>query len=145
MVKVNMAGVSSGFEPLPSGAYHFAVTNVEMKKTQQTQKDMITAELTVQEGELTGRKIWDNFVIDPKSLFRLKMFMEAYTGEKIPEEEMDVNPEEFLGQEVLGIVAVVDGQGAYAGQKQNQIKQYKPWIPGASEVGEAGGTTRRRR
>lgn len=50
--------VSRSFDPLPAGAYRFAVTSIKPKMISNDTTRQITVELTVTEGEFKGRKVW---------------------------------------------------------------------------------------
>ena len=79
-LRVNFTGVSVGdTEAKPNGWYHVAVSDVEVKKAGEKAKnpgaEYWQYELTIQSGELTGRKFWTNANLMPNALFTLKGMM----------------------------------------------------------------------
>jgi len=65
----------SGFDLIPPGPYPVAITKVELKDSKQMIDSggkegypYINVELTVQEGEFKGRKVWDIWSLHPKAI-----------------------------------------------------------------------------
>jgi hypothetical protein len=48
----------SSFDPLPAGDYPFTVSKIEAKKTKDGQSIQAVVELTVDDGDHKGRKVW---------------------------------------------------------------------------------------
>lgn len=48
----------SSFDPLPGGDYPFTISKIEAKKTKDQQSIQAVVELTVDEGDHKGRKVW---------------------------------------------------------------------------------------
>lgn len=57
---------SSNFEPIEAGTYRVQVSNVE-KKVSQSGNEYISMVLEICDGDLTGRKIWNNLFFTPKT------------------------------------------------------------------------------
>jgi len=65
----------SGFEPLPIGQYQVAITKLELKDSKKMTDSggkegypNMNIELTIQEGEFKGRKLWDLWSMHPKAM-----------------------------------------------------------------------------
>jgi hypothetical protein len=48
----------SSFDPLPPGDYPFTISKIEAKRTKDEQSIQAVVELTVDEGDYKGRKVW---------------------------------------------------------------------------------------
>jgi len=57
-IDVNFDEVKEGFDLLPTGVYDLRVSSLEVKTGPKAQYMKI--EFTVENGELVGRKVWDN-------------------------------------------------------------------------------------
>jgi hypothetical protein len=53
----------SSFDPLPAGDYPFTVSKIEAKKTRDEQSVQANVELTVDDGEHKGRKVWTRITL----------------------------------------------------------------------------------
>jgi len=62
------------FEPIPSGTYQLAIENVEQKKTRNNDDMLSTQFQIINDPEFTGRKVFENFVLNEKGLFKFKQF-----------------------------------------------------------------------
>lgn len=114
MVRVNFADVPEQ-EKLPPGTYHFAITDLELKETADDAKhpnnDYWNAELTVQSGELQGRKEFVAIMLPPYDLFTLVGILRAtvgqheWTEEDVEAGEADVEMDDLLNLEFIGKVS----------------------------------------
>ena len=68
--------------------------------------------------EVVGRKVWDIFMLDTKSLWKLRNFCECIGIEL--EGQRDIDTDELVGQDV-GLVIT---HRSYEGREQNNIKGY---------------------
>jgi hypothetical protein len=57
---------TSNFEPIEAGTYRVQVTNVE-KKVSQNGNEYVSMVLEICDGDLTGRKIWNNLFFTAKT------------------------------------------------------------------------------
>lgn len=57
----------SDFEPVPKGTYRISVANVEKRNSKNSGNDYIGMALEIVDGELTERKIFDNFHFTAKT------------------------------------------------------------------------------
>ena len=65
------------FDPLPAGTYEARMTGQELKDSQSSEYQYHSIEFTIDEGEYADRKLWDNYSLNPKSLFAMKRTLVA--------------------------------------------------------------------
>jgi hypothetical protein len=131
----NVEGGSS-YDPLPANQYHVAVTDVEVKESGPNSKNpgslYLAWEFTVQSGEFEGRKLWTNTSLLPQALFGLKGLIAACPNSGLdPNGTLDLEEvtSELMGQDVCAVVTLKTKPAEYAqyeGEKQNNIKAFKP-------------------
>lgn len=68
--------------------------------------------------EVVGRKVWDVFMLDTKSLWKLRAFCECIGIEL--EGQRDIDTDELVGQDV-GLVITHE---EYEGRTRNRVKGY---------------------
>jgi len=68
--------------------------------------------------EVVGRKVWDVFMLDTKSLWKLRNFCQC-VGIAL-EGTRDIDTDELTGQEV----GLVIGHETYEGRERNRVKGY---------------------
>lgn len=128
-IRVNLAGVESEFEALPSGRYLCNITDGEIRESGPEAKhpgsEYIRWELTVAQGDFEGRKLFTNSTLLEHALFSLHNVLKA-TG-KWDQKALDNPKFEFEIDEVVGsqVVAVV-AQRDYQGEMVNDVKRLKP-------------------
>lgn len=131
-------------KPVSAGVYKAVVgTPMSLKKTRDTNKDMMVAELVIttqgpNTGETTiGRKLFENLVVSPETMWVLDGFLKACTGQGLLEhwsegESMEIDPF-FMkfnnlcgGKEVVVVVGVeVIKDGPRKGEPTNVIKEIR--------------------
>lgn len=114
MISLDFSQVQS-FEALPVGKYVAKVAAAE-EKTSQAGNQMINVTFEVVEGEAIGRKVFDNYVLTEKSLWRLKQFLASIGMGADGMVDIDLNDwlDRFL------IIDVT--QEEYNGNTRNRIK-----------------------
>lgn len=128
-MRINLSGVTSDFEPIPSGKYRCKITDGEIKEAGPNAKfpgsEMILWELTVQQGDYEGRKVFSNTTLLPHALFGLHNMLLA-TG-KWDKEDLDVEDFDFEIDQVVGsdVIALVVQQ-LYDGEMRNSVKRLRP-------------------
>lgn len=104
---------------IPLGNYAARIDKVEPRKGEKTGNPYWNFEFTITEPEqLVGRKLWDVFMLDVQSLWKIRGLAKAIGIDLSGERTLD--SDEFLQQEV-GIVVT---HRQYEGQTQNNIKKY---------------------
>ncbi len=81
--------------PLPIGEYLFTVVGFEQKNSKSSNQPMIAVTFEVAEGELAGRKAFNNYSLTQKALGRLKSLMLACKTELTR-----VVASQFMGQTI---------------------------------------------
>lgn len=117
MLNLDFSSVPSR-EPLEEGVYHLRIANVE-ETTSSTGNPMLKVEYDVMDVD-GNRKLWDNYVLIDKCLWKVKELFDAIGVDTSELVEMDVT--ELIGMEVNGKVI----QETYNGDIVNRIKKVMP-------------------
>lgn len=117
MLNLDFSSIPSR-EPLEEGVYHLRIAKVE-ETTSSTGNPMLKVEYDVVDVE-GGRKLWDNYVLIDKCLWKVKELFDAVGIDTSELVEMDVT--ELVGLEVNGKVI----QETYNGDIVNRIKKVMP-------------------
>jgi hypothetical protein len=100
---------STGRDPLPTGKYHVAITDVDVRFSGPASKnpgsEYWAIEFTVQSGEYEGRKAWTNATMLPHALYTIKGILEAIGVETIGN-QLDVEPDDLINKELVVRVVV---------------------------------------
>ena len=105
-------------EPLEEGVYHLQIAKVE-ETNSSTGNPMLKVEYNVL-GVEGNRKLWDNYVLIDKCLWKVKELFDALGIDTSSLVEMDVN--ELVGLEVQAKVI----QETYNGDIMNRVKKILP-------------------
>lgn len=117
MLNLDFSSVPSR-EPLEEGVYHLSIAKVE-ETTSSTGNPMLKVEFDVL-GVEGNRKLWDNYVLIDKCLWKVKELFDALGVNTSNLVEMDVT--ELVGMEVQAKVI----QETYNGDIVNRIKKVLP-------------------
>ena len=117
MLNLDFSSVPSR-EPLDEGVYHLQIAKCE-EVTSSTGNPMLKVEYDVL-GVDGGRKLWDNYVLIDKCLWKVKELFDAIGIDTSELVEMDVD--ELVGMEVNAKVI----QETYNGDIMNRIKKVMP-------------------
>ena len=117
MLNLDFSSVPSR-EPLEEGVYHLCIAKVE-ETTSSTGNPMLKVEYDVMDVD-GNRKLWDNYVLIDKCLWKVKELFDAIGVDTSELVEMDVT--ELVGMEVNGKVI----QETYNGDIVNRIKKVMP-------------------
>lgn len=117
MLNLDFSSVPSR-EPLEEGVYHLQIAKVE-ETNSSTGNPMLKVEYNVLEVE-GSRKLWDNYVLIDKCLWKVKELFDALGIDTSELVEMDVT--ELVGLEVQAKVI----QETYNGDIMNRIKKVMP-------------------
>lgn len=123
--KKTEAAEGSGFDPLPDGAYHLRLRDVDASKPDGPAGPYWVWEFeVVEDGEWKKRRLWNNTSLSDAAAFKMAETFKAFG---VP---ADTDTDELLGQVVLGIVSQRTIQkGARKGELTNQIDRLKPADP----------------
>lgn len=105
-------------EPLEEGVYHLQIAKVE-ETNSSTGNPMLKVEYDVL-GVEGNRKLWDNYVLIDKCLWKVKELFDAIGIDTSVLVEMDVD--ELVGMEVQAKVI----QETYNGDIMNRVKKVMP-------------------
>ena len=105
-------------EPLDEGVYDLTIAKIE-ETTSSTGNPMLKVEYDVNDVE-GKRKLWDNYVLIDKCLWKVKELFDALGVDTSELVEMDVS--ELLGMQVKAKVI----QETYNGDIVNRIKKVMP-------------------
>lgn len=105
-------------EPLEEGVYHLQIAKVE-ETNSSTGNPMLKVEYDVL-GVEGNRKLWDNYVLIDKCLWKVKELFDAIGIDTSALVEMDVD--ELVGLEVQAKVI----QETYNGDIMNRVKKVMP-------------------
>lgn len=117
MLNLDFSSVPSR-EPLEEGVYHLQIAKVE-EKNSSTGNPMLSIEYDVV-GVDGNRKLWDNYVLIDKCLWKVKELFDALGIDTAEIVEIDVN--ELVGMEVQAKVI----QEEYNGETVNRVKKILP-------------------
>lgn len=117
MLNLDFSSVPSR-EPLEEGVYHLQIAKVE-ETISSTGNPMLKVEYDVL-GVEGNRKLWDNYVLIDKCLWKVKELFDALGIDTSALVEMDVN--ELVGLEVQAKVI----QETYNGDIMNRVKKVMP-------------------
>lgn len=117
MLNLDFSSVPSR-EPLEEGVYHLRIAKVE-ETTSSTGNPMLKVEYDVMDVD-GSRKLWDNYVLIDKCLWKIKELFDAIGVDTSELVEMDVT--ELVGMEVNGKVI----QETYNGDIVNRVKKVMP-------------------
>ena len=117
MLNLDFSSVPSR-EPLDEGVYDLTIAKIE-ETTSSTGNPMLKVEYDVN-GVEGNRKLWDNYVLIDKCLWKVKELVDALGVDTSELVEMDVS--ELLGMQVKAKVI----QETYNGDIVNRIKKVMP-------------------
>lgn len=117
MLNLDFSSVPSR-EPLEEGVYHLRIAKVE-ETNSSTGNPMLKVEYDVVDVD-GNRKLWDNYVLIDKCLWKVKELFDAIGVDTSELVEMDVT--ELVGMEVNAKVI----QETYNGDIVNRIKKVMP-------------------
>ena len=117
MLNLDFSSVPSR-EPLEEGVYHLQIAKVE-ETNSSTGNPMLKVEYNVL-GVEGNRKLWDNYVLIDKCLWKVKELFDALGIDTSELVEMDVT--EMVGLEVQAKVI----QETYNGDIMNRVKKVLP-------------------
>lgn len=130
------------FKPVPPSKQNVAITDWDQGETGEHSKNpgssKLTLELTIQDGDFSGRRIWDTFTFGEKSLWKIKGLLTAISEDVARSwtvaELLDAAPE-WVGKELTVRLAVQparrDERTGNEYQARNQVKGYFPLADGA--------------
>lgn len=117
-VKVNFKNVESRRTP-PEGDYILQVLEAEAGTSSSSGGDQIVFTLEIAKGEFKGQKVWFYCPLAENSLWKLHAFLTAL-GVDVPEDETEIDLEELVGLEVVGVLT----HETYQGKKRAKMTDF---------------------
>lgn len=118
-IKVNFTGVDT-FVRCEEGQHVVKLIEIKETESQSSGSDMLAATFEVIKGKSKGARLYDNFVLTDKALWKLKVYLEA-VGLKA-DGKVVVDLDKLL--EKVCIVEVFHEE--YQGQARAKIAEFKP-------------------
>lgn len=124
------------FKPVPPSKQNVRITDWDQGETGANSKNpgspKLTLELTIEDGEYSGRRIWDTFTFSEKVLWKIKGLLTAI-GEDVSRpwtvaEILEAAPD-WVGKPLTVRLAVQNARRGEDGteyQARNQVKNYYP-------------------
>lgn len=110
-----------GFDPLPEGAYHVRLRDVDPTREGPAGPYWVWEYEVVEPGEYENRRLWTNTSLSEKAMFKLKETFSAYG---VP---TDTDTDELLGSVVKAMVGQrTIQQGERKGELTNEISKLLP-------------------
>lgn len=138
------ASEGKSFDPIPSGRYLVAITDIELKESTSEKnfgKPYWHMELTVQEGDHTDRKLWTNVMLFEGALYSLSQLLKS-TGNAEALKTGKIPPaDSFIGKKVVAVVKrqvdkyLMEQDPTGPKEFKNEVKGFQP---ASAMVGAAG-------
>jgi len=119
----------SSFDPLPGGDYPFTISKIEAKKTKDQQSIQAVVELTVDDGDFKGRKVWTRLTMKTIRTDEKGVQM-AQIGERQISELLDAcgvagkSLSPCIGCQIIGKVKIRPAANGY--DASNDVAAFKP-------------------
>jgi len=132
----------SSFDPMPGGDYPFTISKIEAKKTKDDQSVQAVVELTVDDGDHKGRKVWTRLTMRTVRTDEKGLQM-ASIGQRQIAELLDAcgvagqSLSPCIGCQIIGKVKVRPAANGY--DASNDVAAFKPRV--GVEVVQATTTT----
>ena len=122
-VRVDFTGVEAGGGSvlLPEGPMLLEVSDISQEVGADSGQPYLAFEFEVVEGKYEGKKAWDNFSLQPQSLWKLRGFLEA-AGQDTEDGVQDLDLDEIKGLIVTADIVHED----YKGKPKSKIAGYTP-------------------
>lgn len=115
---IDFGGVESGGMAVPDGNYLAYPESVELTEAESSGNEMFKFKWKITGPKCKGAVVWDNAVLVPQSLWRLKTILELM-GFDVPDGEMDIDPADLEGEEHTLMIEVTNEK--YKGKDQPRI------------------------
>lgn len=136
---LRQAADEAGFTTVPAGPYAVSVKTAEAKKTG-TGKDKISVRFTINTGPMSGKSLFNDFVISPENGTALGFFFRHMKAMGLGPDYFATNPAlEKVAQDLVGRSCEADvGIRLWNEEERNEIKGLKP-LGTPSAAAPAGG------
>jgi hypothetical protein len=115
-MQTQTGSASTSFEPIPEGAYHVRLLEVDASREGPAGPYWSWTFEIVEPGDYVGRRLWNNTSLSPQAAFKMKETFDAFG---VP---YDTDTDDMCGSVVKAMVSVRTIQaGARKGELSNQI------------------------
>jgi hypothetical protein len=123
-IKLDLKGVSTGFEPLPAGKYLVKVAEAKEGVSNAGQPKVEMTFKVVAPAQYRGRNIWAHLSLQEKALFKFKGMLLAlgFTKEDLDRDGIEIDLKELKGLEM----GVKVKEREWNNQKTAEITQFLP-------------------
>jgi hypothetical protein len=111
-INLNFSGVESGFSPAPEGDYTLVIYDAELKESKGGDSTNLILKMVISGGESDGKKVLNYLNIQESTMWRVKEFFIAVTGDE-DLEEFDLEDESVLVGQTIGATLSVTEDGKY--------------------------------
>lgn len=119
-VTIDMEGVDSGGRTIADGWASALIVEAELTEAESSGNEMFKIVMECKSGKEKA-KVWDNLVLTPNALWKLKSLLEA-AGVDVPESEMELNAEDLVDLEF----DVEITNELYEGRDRPRVTAYAP-------------------
>lgn len=120
-MKINFTNVKTygtDFEPLEDGNYNARITKIESRESQ-AGSTYLQFEFTITDAVAKGRKVWDNYSLNEKALWKIAGLLSALGYEV--DGELEFDPGELMGRELNITVGTED----YKDKLRNKVNDHR--------------------
>lgn len=118
VASVDFEGVEAGGIAVPDGNYRAYPQSVELTEAESSGNEMFKFKWKILGPKCKGAVVWDNMVLVPNALWRLKGLMETM-GMEVPDGAMEIDPSDLEGEEHEVMLEITNEK--YKGKDQPRI------------------------
>jgi hypothetical protein len=113
-INLNFSGVENAFAPVPEGDYTLVISDVKVEPSKNVDKPStnIILDMVVSGGESDGKQVRNYLNVQESTMWRVKEFFVALTGDE-DLEEFDLDDESVLIGQTIGATLSVTEDGKY--------------------------------
>lgn len=119
-VKIDFEGVESGGRTIADGWASARIVEAELVEAESSGNEMFKIVMECKNGKEKA-KVWDNLVLTPNALWKLKSLLEAASVD-VPESEMEISAEDLMDLEFD--VEILNE--TYEGRERPRVTSYAP-------------------
>lgn len=113
-INLNFSGVENPFAPVPEGDYTLVISDVKVEPAKSGESTNIILDMVVSGGESDGKKVRNYLNVQATTMWRVKEFFVALTGDD-ELEDFDLEDESVLVGQTIGATLSVTEDGKYNG------------------------------